>query len=81
MSYALIENGVVVNLIHLHPMNADDFPTVVPVGEYPVTIGDTYTDGVFYRDGEKLKTAAEDMKAEMADMKEALNMLGVFADE
>lgn len=81
MRYALIENGIVVNIISLHPMNADDFSNAVPTDDYPVAIGDTYADGAFYRNGEKLLTAAESMQTEMADMQAALNNLGVYADE
>lgn len=81
MNYALVENCVVVNVIYLHPMNADDFPNAVSIGDIPVHIGDTYEDGVFYRDGEKVLTAAERMQVEMADMKVALAELGVTVDE
>lgn len=81
MNYAVIENGVVSNLIWLHPMNASDFPEAVSVGDIPVQVGDTYADGVFYHDGEKVLTASERMQTEMADMKVALAELGVFADE
>lgn len=59
MNYALIENGVVTNLIWLYPGNASDFPTAVPFNGYPVSIGDTYEDGKFYRNGELLLTEAE----------------------
>ena len=55
MEYALIKDEIVVNLIWLHPMNADDFPNAVPIEDLPVQIGDTYIDGIFYRDGEEVK--------------------------
>ena len=77
MNYALIENSIVTNLIWLYPGNTGDFPNAVPCGDYPVAIGDTYTDGVFYRDGERLLTPVEQAHAENADMQEALNLLGV----
>lgn len=77
MHYALIENGIVTNIIWLYPGNASDFPKAVPCGEYPVAIGDTYTDGVFFRNGERLLTPVEQARAENADMQEALNLLGV----
>ena len=77
MHYALIENGIVTNIIWLYPGNASDFPAAVPCGDYPVAIGDTYTDGVFYRNGERLLTPVEQAQAENADMQEALNLLGV----
>ena len=54
MNYALIENGIVTNIIYLHPMNADEFPNAVEIGDLPVAIGDSYTEGKFYRDGEEI---------------------------
>ena len=54
MNYALITDGVVANLIYLHPMNADDFSSAVPTEDLPVQIGDTYADGKFYRNGEEV---------------------------
>lgn len=80
MNYALIENGIVTNIIWLYPNNASDFPTAVPCGDYPVGIGDTYTDGVFYHDGEKLLTPNEQLLADQTDMQKALNVLGVEID-
>lgn len=54
MNYAQIENGIVTNIIYLHPMNADEFPNAVEIGDLPVAIGDSYTEGKFYRDGEEI---------------------------
>lgn len=51
MTYALIVDGYVTNLIWLHPMNAYEFPTAVPTNGLPAQIGDSYTGGKFYRDG------------------------------
>ena len=51
MNYALIENGVITNIIWLSSANADEFPDAVNVDQYPVGVGDTYVDGVFYRNG------------------------------
>lgn len=81
MNYALIENGIVTNIIWLHPKNASDFPNAVPCNNVPVAIGDTYEDGVFYRDGKKVLTVQEQMQQEVADMQEALEYLGVTVDE
>ena len=77
MNYALIENGVVTNIIWLYPGNADDFPNAVPLGDIPATMGDIYEDGVFYRNGEKVLTPLEQAQAEAADMRSALALLGV----
>lgn len=81
MDYALIENGIVTNIIWLYPQNASDFPNAVPMNDIPAVIGDTYRDGVFYRDGERVLTLQEQMQKEAADMQEALNLLGVTIDE
>lgn len=71
MRYALIENGVVVNTIWLHPSTESDFPNAVYAGERPICKGDSYVDGKFYRDGEEVMSAAEEMA-------EALSVLGVI---
>jgi hypothetical protein len=74
MNYALIENGVVTNIIWLNPKNANEFLNAVGVGDRPAAIGDVYTDGVFYRDGERVLTAVEQAVADvLAEIEEALN--------
>lgn len=77
MDYAWIENGVVTNLIYLHPSNAADFPNAVPLGGVPAAIGDTWDGERFYRDGQPVLTAAERAAAEAQDMRAALSLLGV----
>ena len=59
MNYALIEEGIVTNVIWLYPGNANEFPDAVPMNDVPAGIGDSYIDGVFYRDGEKVLTEVE----------------------
>ncbi len=54
MLYALIENGIVVNIIWLNARNASDFPGCVAFAGYPVAIGDEYHDGKFWRNGKEL---------------------------
>ena len=73
MNYALIENGVVSNIIALRSSNAADFPGAVALYDRPAGIGDSYQDGKFYRDGAEVLTAAE----EIAAMRAALETLGV----
>lgn len=70
MNYALIEDGIVTNIIWLYPANASDFPNAVPMGDVPVSIGDTYVDGVFYRDGERVLTYSESL-AQIIEEQEA----------
>lgn len=70
MNYALIENGVVTNIIWLSPNNAKDFPNAVYYGDIPVGVGDSYIDGKFYRDGKEVKPFG-------VEAYEALTILGV----
>ena len=81
MNYALIEDGVVTNIIWLYPSNADDFPSAVPMNDYPVAIGDTWDGTFFYRNGEKVLTRAEQEEANRQDMEAALKLLGVTETE
>ena len=74
MSYAIVIDGVVANIIRLHPMNADAFPNAVPTDGLPIAIGDTYVDGKFYRNGEEIKPDEPDGDEDMAA---ALEMLEV----
>ena len=80
MTYALISEGVVENLISIHAMNVHAFPNAVPTGGLPVSIGDTYVDGVFYHYGIEV-TPPSTLESENADLKEALALLGVTMDE
>lgn len=77
MNYALIENGLVANLIWLCPGNAAEFPNAVPMGDIPAAIGDTWDGEHFYRNGERVLTHAGQAAAEAQDMRDALALLGV----
>lgn len=81
MRYALISNGIVVNVIWLNDKNASDFPAAVKLGDRPVTMGDTYAGGKFYRDGVEVLTALEQAQAEIDSYKSALNEMGVETEE
>ena len=81
MRSALISNGIVVNVIWLNDKNAGDFPTAVKLGDRPVTMGDAYTDGKFYRDGEEVLTPLETAQTEIEQYKAALQKLGVDTEE
>ena len=81
MRYALIESGIVANVIALNDRNASDFSTAVKLGDRPVGIGDTYNDGKFYRDGAEVLTPMEQAQAEMTEYKSALHELGVETEE
>ena len=77
MRYAWIENGMVSNIIELNDRNAGDFPQAVKLGDRPVGIGDSYTDGKFFRDGKEVLTTDE----ENALLRAALETLGVVTEE
>lgn len=77
MNYAIIENGVVGNVIVLRPANAGEFPNAIAMGDRPVGIGDTYANGKFYRDGTEILTPSE----EIEKYKAALTVLGVETEE
>lgn len=77
MNYALIENGVVTNIIWLYSGNAADFPTAVPCGDVPVAIGDTYDGHDFYREGVRVLSPVEQARKDAEDMQAALEVLGI----
>ena len=81
MRYATVTDGIVTNIIALNDRNANDFPAAVKLGDRPVGIGDTYTDGKFYRDGVEVLTPMEQAQAEMTEYKAALHELGVETEE
>lgn len=56
MNIAIIENGIVVNVI-VGPL--PDGMEGVALGDRHVVIGDTYENGVFTRNGEPVLTPAE----------------------
>lgn len=61
MNYALVENGVVTNVIWLNPGNANEFPNAVPIEDVPVAIGDTWNGENFYRNGERVVSLSEEI--------------------
>lgn len=79
--YALVENGVVTNVMVLYPPNAEEFEGAVPCGEIPVAIGDTYDGEHFYRGGERVLTALEQAQKDAEDMQAALELLGVETEQ
>lgn len=78
--YALIENEKVTNIVSADKRGAD---SLIATGlnliqtDKPVAIGDVYTDGKFYRDGNEVLTPLEEALLVQADMQEALETLGV----
>lgn len=80
MNYALIENGVVTNIIWLYSANAEDFPSAMPCGDVPAAIGDTWDGEHFYRAGEQVLAPLEQAQKDAEDMQAALELLGVEND-
>ena len=78
--YALIENAKVTNIISADKRGAE---SLIAAGlnlvqtDKPVTIGDDYKDGKFYRDGNEVLTPLEEALLVQEDMQEALSILGV----
>ena len=70
--YALVEDGIVTNIISLDSRNASDFPNAIKTADRPVAIGDTYTDGKFYRDGNEVLTPMEISENEIDSLIQAL---------
>lgn len=79
--YALVENDIVTNIISLDSKNASDFPNAIKTADRPVAIGDTYTDGKFYRNGNEVLTPLEIAQLESETYKTALQTLGVNTEE
>lgn len=80
MTYAKIEDGVVVNILEIQSMNTDEFTDCVPVDDRPVQIGDAYVDGVFTRDGEPVKNLMEKLADTDASRQEALMALNILME-
>lgn len=75
-NFAIVENGVVSNVLWGMVYNSDEWPNAIQVNDLAVQIGDSYENGKFYRNGEEVLSRAE----EEADMREALSILGVKID-
>ncbi len=65
MNYAIIQNGLVVNVI-VGPLPVG--MEGVALGDRPVAIGDIYDGGVFLRDGVVLLTGEERIRALEAEI-------------
>lgn len=76
-NFAIVENGIVTNILWGMVYNMEtDFPNAVQIDDRNVQVGDIYENGVFMHDGQEVKTIAE----ELADMKAALELMGVQAN-
>lgn len=86
MRYAAIRNNVVDNVIECDGLAVQKLAPVmncllVPATAYPVAAGDTYDNGVFYRNGEPLERIPSpdekvaQLQAENAQLTAVLNAL------
>lgn len=72
MRYAMVIEGKVTNIIEMDKRNEQYFPSAVYTGDRPVGIGDTYTNGKFYRDGVEVLTALEEANNEIDSLTQQL---------
>lgn len=72
MRYAMVIEGKVTNIIEMNKRNEQYFPSAVYTDDKPVGIGDTYTDGKFYRDGKEVLTALEEANNEIDSLTQQL---------
>lgn len=84
---ALLDDSVVVNMLWCSS-NQPETDMLKDVGDRPVSIGDTYADGKWYRGGMEVLTPLESafleierLRTENADMQSALEILEVKPDE
>lgn len=75
MNYALVENGVVTNIIWLYSGNAEDFPNAVPLEDRPARIGDAYANGVFSRNGVPVQTPLEEAVSLMSGAEQRMDQI------
>ena len=77
MQYAIVEDGIVTNVIVLYPPGAAEFPDAVPCRDIPAAIGDTWDGQAFTRNGERVLTEADQLRQSVEDKQASLDALGV----
>lgn len=75
-SMALIENGAVTNVLWCSDPEPETDILINPAGR-PVAIGDTYSNGKFYRDGVEILTPLEEALKKNAEYEAALSEIEV----
>ena len=71
-SMALVENGVVVNILWCSDRESET-ETLIDTADRPVAIGDSYESGKFYRDGEEVLTPLQAAMKKNAEYEAALS--------
>ena len=80
MEYAIIENGVVINVISLDATNAAEFPGAVQIDNVPAVIGDVYENGQFASvDGSDLMLRLDSSEETLAEQ-DALYIDALYQD-
>ena len=70
-SMALIENGTVANMLWCSDSELET-ESLIKLADRPVRIGDTYSDGKFYRDGAEILTPFEEAQKKNTEYESAL---------
>ena len=68
---ALIENGIIVNMLWCSDSQPES-DTIINPADRPVGIGDTYSNGKFYRDGVEILTPLEEAQKKNIEYESAL---------
>lgn len=68
---ALLEQGAVINLLWCSDQEPET-ERLVDCGERPVCLGDSYTNGKFYRDGQTVLSEAEALRARNTQLLDAM---------
>lgn len=71
-SMALVDNGVVVNILWCSDRESET-ETLIDTADRPVAIGDSYESGKFYRDGEEVLTPLQAAMKKNAEYEAALS--------
>lgn len=70
-SMAVVDDGVVSNIIWCSDSEPET-DTIINPADRPVAIGDTYSDGKFYRGGVEVLTPLESLSAQNAELLDAM---------